>query len=100
MIDWSAVKGFDWDEGNRFKSSEKHDVLWSEAEQVFFNSPLLVANDDHHSATEDRFHALGQTLDGRLLHVTFTLRDTGTLIRVISARPMNRKERVWYDAQD
>lgn len=34
--------------------------------------------------------------DGRLLHITFTLRDDGALIRVISARDMSRKERTLY----
>ena len=36
---------------------------------------------------------LGKTLDGRLLHVTFTLRGDHTLIRVISARDMHHKEK-------
>jgi uncharacterized protein len=44
-----------------------------------------------------RFHALGKTLDGRALHITFTLRGDDTLIRVISARDMHRKERSVYD---
>ena len=44
-----------------------------------------------------RFHALGKTLDGRALHITFTLRGDSTLIRVISARDMHRKERSVYD---
>ena len=33
------------------------------------------------------------------LHVTFTLRDDGQRIRVISARDMHRKERAIYDAK-
>jgi len=39
---------------------------------------------------------LGKTQDGRLLHVSFTLRDGGKLVRVISARDMHRKERMFY----
>lgn len=35
-----------------------------------------------------RFGALGVTDEGRRLHITFTLRTAGTLIRVISARDM------------
>jgi uncharacterized DUF497 family protein len=60
-----------------------------EAEQVFFNEPLLLLSDRKHSDKERRFHALGKTEDDRLLHVTFTLRDVGRLIRVISARDMH-----------
>jgi uncharacterized DUF497 family protein len=96
MIDWARVTGFDWDEGNARKSAEKHSVSQGEAEQVFFNEPLLLLPDQRHSDTEQRFHALGKTQDGRLLHVTFTLRDGGKLIRVISARDMHRKERMFY----
>ena len=97
MVDWAVVTGFDWDEGNARKSAEKHDVSQAEAEQVFFNEPLVVAEDVKHSQTEPRFHALGKTEVGRLLHITFTLRISDTLIRVISARDMHRKERICYE---
>ena len=96
MIDWALVIGFDWDAGNARKSVEKHSVSQGEAEQVFFNEPLLLLPDRKHSNKEQRFHALGKTEDGRLLHVTFTLRDSGRLIRLISARDMHRKERTFY----
>ncbi len=96
MIDWALVTGFDWNEGNARKSVEKHSVSQGEAEQVFFNEPLLLLPDRKHSEKEQRLHALGKTEDGRLLHVTFTLRDGGTLIQVISARDMHRKERMFY----
>jgi uncharacterized DUF497 family protein len=69
----------------------------AEAEQVFFNSPLLVLPDPRHSGAELRFHALGKTNEGRRLHITFMLRDAGQFIRVISARDMHRKERVIYE---
>jgi len=97
MIDWVRITGFDWDEGNSRKSEKKHDVSQSEAEQVFFNQLLLVLADEEHSQQEVRYHALGRTNDTRLLHITFTLRVTGSLIRVISARDMHRKERIVYE---
>ena len=96
MIDWALVTGFDWDGGNARKSADKHSVSQGEAEQVFFNEPLLLLPDRKHSEKEQRFHALGKTQDGGLLHVTFTLRGGGELIRVISARDMHRKERMFY----
>ncbi len=96
MINLAHIEGFDWDAGNDRKSNDKHDVSRSEAEQVFFNSPLLLSTDDRHSDSEERYHALGHTDDDRSLHVTFTLRDSGSLIRVISARDMSRKERARY----
>jgi uncharacterized protein len=96
MGDLSKVIGFEWDEGNARKN-EQHGVSMAEAEQTFFNAPLLVLPDSKHSGTEPRFHALGKTNEGRELHITFTLRDAGQLIRVISARVMHRKERVIYE---
>ena len=66
------------------------------AEQVFQDQQLLVDDDVAHSQSERRFHALGVTASGRRLHVTFTLRAEGTLIRVISARDMHRKERAFH----
>src|SRR5271157_1914175 len=96
MADLSKVIGFDWDEGNSRKN-EQHGVSMAEAEQVFFNSPLLVLPDPRHGEAELRFHALGKTNEGRRLHITFTLRAAGQFIRVISARDMHRKERVIYE---
>ncbi|WP_140848162.1 BrnT family toxin [Paracoccus sp. FO-3] len=96
MIDWTGIKGFDWDEGNTRKNADKREVSQSEAEQVFFNEPLLVLADSKHSEGEARFHALGHTDDGRRLHITFTLRGGESLLRVISARDMSRKERDAY----
>ncbi len=97
MIDLEQIAGFDWDDGNRRKSADKHDVSQAEAESIFFNDPLIVVEDARHSETEQRLHALGKTAQNRLLHITFTLRGKGTLIRVISARDMHRKERNVYE---
>ena len=88
---------FDWDDGNQRKSHDKHGVTQSEAEQVFFNAPLLVMDDQKHSEHESRWHALGQTDQGRALHIAFTLRDAGKALRVISGRDMHRKERIIYE---
>lgn len=92
MIDLDLVVGFDWDAGNARKSVDKHGVSQAEAEQIFFNDPLLLLIDERHGGREARYHALGRTDAGRLLHVSFTMRQADTLIRVISARGMHRKE--------
>lgn len=96
MIDLEKITGFDWDSGNARKN-ERHSVSMAEAEQVFFNAPLLLLADSEHSHAELRMHALGTTSGKRRLHVTFTLRREGELIRVISARHMHRKERAIYE---
>jgi uncharacterized DUF497 family protein len=70
------VVGFEWDAGNSRKSADRHDMSQAEAEQVFFNDPLVLA-DSAHSGSEARFQALGRTDEARPLHVTFTLRQDG-----------------------
>jgi len=99
MFNFDILEGFEWDDGNVRKSADKHGVSQSEAEQVFFNSPLLLFDDKRHSGNEVRYHAYGASNDGRLLQVSFTLRAEGKLIRVISARDMSRKERAVYDQE-
>jgi len=96
MIDLRNITGFDRDAGNRRKN-DKHDVTTAEAEHIFFNKPLLMLQDHKHSIHELHLHALGQTDGSRLLHITFTLRDSANTIRVISARDMHRKERKIYE---
>ena len=96
MIILENVAGFDWDDGNSRKN-DRHGVSMAEAEQVFFNAPVLMLPDPAHSQSEPRYHALGKSIDGRHLHITFTLRGEGKSIRVISARDMHRKERAHYE---
>jgi uncharacterized DUF497 family protein len=95
MIDLSLIVGFDWDAGNIRKSTDKHGVGAREAELVFVDPELLVLVDEEHSGDEKRFHAYGKSA-GRLLLVSFTLRYNETMIRVISARNMSRRERHRY----
>ncbi|MGO9268553.1 MAG: BrnT family toxin [Candidatus Binataceae bacterium] len=87
-------EGLQWDAGNAVKIWERHRVTPAECEELFFNRPLIVGEDDEHSAVEARMYGLGQTDAGRFLFVAFTIR--GKLIRVVSARDMSRKERRIY----
>jgi uncharacterized DUF497 family protein len=95
MISRQGVTSVDWDGSNAYKSADKHSVSQAEAEQVFFNEPLLLVTDRKRRQQEARYHALGKTGEGRLLHSTFTLRFAETLVRVISARDMHRNERTF-----
>lgn len=94
----STCTGFEWDEGNSEKNWIKHKVTRSECEQIFFNRPLVVADDGKHSLDEVRYYALSQTDKRRRLFLVFTIR--GSLIRVISARDMNRAEKGIYDEKE
>ncbi len=92
FLNW---EGFDWDEGNLVKNWEKRGVSASECEQVFFNNPLIAGLDEKHLDQEPRYNALGITDAGRKLFLAFTVKTT--LVRIISARDMSRRERKVFD---
>ena len=91
------VEGFEWDQSNIEKNWEKHPVSYLECEEVFFNQPLLVQEDEIHSKFEPRYYVLGRSNDGRHLFIVFTIRRNK--IMVISARNMSRRERRIYREQ-
>ena len=97
MFDFDSLVGFDWDEGNKQKNWEKHQVNYTECEEVFFNKPLLIDDDTNHSFQERRYYVLGRTDLGRTLFLVFTVRNNK--IRVISARDQSKKERKIYEQQ-
>ncbi|MBU4380630.1 BrnT family toxin [Candidatus Parcubacteria bacterium] len=85
---------FEWDEGNSTKSYLKHKVTQCECEEIFSNR-LVISKDKDHSRKEERFLALGETNNKLRLMMAYTIRNKK--IRVISARPANRKERSLYE---
>jgi uncharacterized protein len=89
--------GFEWDKGNSLKNWLRHQVTQGECEQVFFNEPLIIHHDEKHSGEEQRWFLLGRTDAGGLLFIVYTVRKN--LIRIISARDMNKRERRIYDEQ-
>ncbi|MBW2031305.1 MAG: BrnT family toxin [Deltaproteobacteria bacterium] len=96
--DFDGFSGFQWDRGNIDKNLLKHNVENWECDQICFNKPILVLEDPRHSLSEKRWAAFGKTDAGRLLVVVFTKR--GKLLRVISARDMNKKERQFYEENE
>ena len=91
------IEGFEWDEGNSGKNEKKHGITDREAEEIFFNEPLMIGR-SLKGEPEVRYAALGKTYGSRLLAVVFTKRSKR--IRVISARPMSRKERMLYEQEN
>ena len=79
----ASCNGFDWDDGNIQKNWERRRVTPEEAEDLFFNEPLVVG-----------YYALGRPSSGRRLFAAFTVRRK--LIRVISVRDMNIREQEAY----
>ena len=89
-----GLKGFEWDAANWRKSERKHGIAVAEAEEALLNDPVCQI-DERHSDIEQRYVALGATNGDRKLFVSFTIRQNR--VRVISARPMSRKERAAYE---
>lgn len=83
-------EGFEWDDGNSNKNWHLHRVTDGECEEIFFNLPLIAAIERLRKSAETRYFALGKTDTGRRLFVAFTIRNK--LVRVISARDMNKAE--------
>jgi len=89
-----TIEGFEWDKGNIEKNWKKHRVSQKESEQAFFNLSRIVIKAKRQTKKEKRFLLLGKTTRQRKLSIIFTIRNK--TIRVISARPMSRKERRIY----
>lgn len=94
MIIWNEPIVFQWDSGNSRKN-EKHNVVNTEIEEAFNDSTKVMAPDINHSNVEQRYLLLGKTKKRRLLFIVFTLRSG--IVRVISARDINKKEVSLYE---
>jgi uncharacterized protein len=87
---------FEWDDGNRTKSLDKHEVSCEEAQEIFEQTEdsFLLGEQVSPPVDEPRYGIIGGTRAGRLLFVCFTIRSSK--IRVISVREMSQKERGIY----
>jgi uncharacterized DUF497 family protein len=87
---------FEWDEKKNKANSKKHRISFEEAQTVFFDEEALEFSDPDHSASEARFLLLGRSFKLRILVVCHCVRESATLIRIISARRATAKERDVY----
>src|SRR5271166_4486270 len=93
-----AIRGFDWDDGNRGKC-QKHGMSIEEIEGVF-TRPVVILPDKENPQSEPRLKAIGRTPGGRHAFVVFTWRAErggSVMLRPISARFMHRKEVESYE---
>ncbi len=97
MITLKQPFGFEWDGGNSSKNQLKHNVSNNECEEVFADNEKVVMRDPKHSESELRYVIIGYTEERRLLLIIFTMRKNDLVLRVISARDINRKERKLYE---
>ena len=85
----------EWDEEKAATNLTKHKVSFEEAKTVF-DDPLYVDfYDPDHSYDEHRYLILGESLEGRLLIVSYTERKN--IARLISAREVTSTERKAYE---
>jgi uncharacterized protein len=87
---------FEWDENKAESNFLKHGIQFEEAVTVFADPYLLFTEDSSHSQGEEREWAIGETEDGSLVVVVFTMR--GEQIRIISARKATKRECQQYES--
>ena len=85
---------FEWDTGKAEQNIAKHGVPFEYAAQVFLDPHRLDSADERRDYSEERRLTLGK-IERRLFVVAYTLR--GELIRLISARKAEPKERRSYE---
>ena len=89
---------FEWDARKDAANRRKHGVGFREAATVFGDPLAATFPDVDHSISEQRFLTIGASAGGRMLVVAHVeIRDT---IRIISARPVTRRERKFYEEAD
>lgn len=77
-----AKARFDWHPEKDFENQAKHGVSFTQAQHAFADPQRVIARDETHSQTEERFYCFG-AVDGGVLTVRFTYR--ASVIRIIGA---------------
>jgi uncharacterized protein len=86
---------FEWGPRKAAANVRKHNVAFQEAATVFGDPLAITFGDPDHSVNENRYITFGISLQNRLVVVSHTQRADRT--RIISARLMDRKERIIYE---
>lgn len=91
---------FEWDTAKARQNLKEHRVSFERAATVFLDPSALSEVDEEHSSGEPRWLTLGLDRTGALLVVSHTYRgetDSGSNIRVISARKATKNEAKQYE---
>lgn len=88
---------FEWDLKKADENKRKHKISFEEAITAFDDPFALIASDKKHSTSQEtREWLIGEAVPG-ILVIVFTLRESKTRVRIISARKANRKEKKLYE---
>ncbi|MBI1754170.1 MAG: BrnT family toxin [Acidobacteria bacterium] len=90
---------FEWDPSKATGNLKKHGVSFEEALTVFYDEFAVQFYDDDHSASEERFILLGMSSIARILVVCHCERESGDLVRIISARRATKRESSFYGGE-
>ena len=90
---------FEWDLTKATVNIKKHEVSFEEARSVFYDEFAVQFFDEEHSTNEERFLLLGMSTEARLLLVCHCERETGDIIRIISARKATKTESTFPSLQ-
>jgi len=88
---------FEWNITKALKNIEKHGITFEEASSVFYDDFAVQFYDTEHSELEeDRFLILGISNKSRMLMVCHCEKQSGDILRIISARKATKNERKFY----
>lgn len=87
---------FEWDSKKDKANANKHGVTFEEAKTAFFDETAMVFHDPDHSSEEDRFILLGMSAQAGVLVVCHCIRDSDSVVRIISARRADKREESDY----
>lgn len=86
---------FEWDAHKASSNLKKHGVSFEEAQSVFYDELAIQFYQDEEG--EDRFLMLGLSAAYKVLMVCHCERESGQVIRIISARQATKSERKFYE---
>jgi len=87
---------FDWNKSKASVNKKKHGISFEEAVTIFYDEHALEFYDPDHSDAEDRFIMVGLSFKTRTLVVSHCVRESGSVIRIISARKATKQEAQKY----
>jgi len=89
---------FEWDDNKNQINIRKHEIDFLEAAEVFDDPHLIVNEDTRHDYGEPRYQVIGAIDEHGIIFVVHTERHDN-VIRIISARKANNKEKRLYQAR-
>ena len=90
---------YEWDENKNKLNQQKHGISFEEAKEVFKDALQISKLDHRFNHFEERWITVGATSKHKVLVVAnlFFTDEGEEIIRIISARKANKKERESYE---